>query len=471
MKKAPIVIFGILAIVALVYRARLTAWFRGDEAGGAWSAPVSTQVGDWTIEVAMQPDPPRESGDRVRIRINGGTLDGATVSAAYDMAAMGSMPEMKGSFTAAPAGDAYVTPRFDLPMGGTWSLIVDVAAAGRSATARFTFTVGASGITVVGGDAAPGVVEVDADRRDAVGIATTPVVRAPMSLDLHAVGRLTYDERRLTDVTLKVGGYVTDLRVAATGGSVSRGEVLFTLYSPDLYAAEQEYLIAKNGKQEGLAAAAAKKLSLLGVSDKQLAAITAQNAPIEHLPFTSPASGSIIEKDVVEGDAVSAGQRLFRIAALDRVWVEADVYEADLARITKGQAATITLGYLPGRSFAGKVTFIYPYLDPATRTARVRVELPNADLALKPDMFADVSFHVDLGPRLQVPVSSVIYTGPQRIVFVDQGGGQLARREVTIGARAGDLVEIVTGVAEGEQVVSAGNFLVASEARLREAAP
>jgi Cu(I)/Ag(I) efflux system membrane fusion protein len=158
---------------------------------------------------------------------------------------------------------------------------------------------------------------------------------------------------------------------------------------------------------------------------------------------------------------------VFRIAALDKVWVEADVFEGDLGRITKGQAATVALSYIPDRTFDGKVTFVYPYLDPSARTGRVRIELPNAGLELKPDMYANVTFHLVLPGRLQVPTSAILYTGPRRIVLVDLGGGRLGPREVKIGAQAGDHAEVLSGLQEGEAVVTAGNFLIAAESRIR----
>jgi Cu(I)/Ag(I) efflux system membrane fusion protein len=205
------------------------------------------------------------------------------------------------------------------------------------------------------------------------------------------------------------------------------------------------------------------------MAEDQIAALARRGEPIERVPFKAPASGVVIEKAVVDGAAVTAGQRLFRIADLGDVWVEADVYEPDLQRITKGTPASISLDYLPGKTFDGKVAFVYPYLDPAARTGRVRIALPNKGLELKPDMYATVTFKLPLGPRLLVPIPAVVYTGPRRLVFLDLGNGALRPQEVTIGARSGDMVEIATGLSEGDLVVSSGNFLVAAESRVRSA--
>jgi Cu(I)/Ag(I) efflux system membrane fusion protein len=322
-----------------------------------------------------------------------------------------------------------------------------------------------------------GVIHIDEARRAMLGIRTTRVVLAAIDLAITAKGRLVVDETRLHEITLKVGGYVSDLRINATGQSVHRGDMLFTLYSPELYAAQQEYLIARSNREalhdtargDVLVQASETKLRLWGLADDQLRAISERGQPIERIPFRSPAAGVVIEKNVIDGAAVTAGARLFKIADLDQIWVEADVYEADLPRIKKDLPATITLTYLPGEVFAGKVAFIYPYLDPASRTGRVRIALANKTLQLKPDMFATVTFKVPLGPRLMVPSEAVVYTGPRRLVFLDLGKGALRPQEVTIGTMTGDNVEIVTGLKEGDVVVSSGNFLVAAESRVRSA--
>lgn len=330
-----------------------------------------------------------------------------------------------------------------------------------------------------------GVINIAEPRRKLLGIRTTKVVEAPIDLEITAKGRLAVDETRLHEITLKIGGYVSDLKINTIGQAVRKGDALFTLYSPELYAAEQEYLIARANPEampdamhdamhdaargEALVRAAETKLRLWGLADEQLRAIAERGEPIERIPFKSPASGVVIEKNIIDGAAVMAGQRLFKLADLDQIWVEADLYEADLPRITKNLPATITLTYLPERTFNGKVAFVYPYLDPASRTGRVRIALPNQALELKPDMFATVMFALPIGDRLQVPSSAVVYTGPRRLVFLDLGHGALRPQEVTIGAPSGDNVEIVSGVSEGDVVVSSGNFLVAAESRVRSA--
>jgi membrane fusion protein, copper/silver efflux system len=320
---------------------------------------------------------------------------------------------------------------------------------------------------------ASGVIRIDDARRRRIGLETAPVVRAPLGRSIRALGRVTYDETTLVDVTLKLGGYIEKLHVETTGQPVRLGQVLFTLYSPELYAAQQEFLLAHRSVSQagqGLARAARKRLALWGLSPAQIDRIEASGEALENVPFVAPASGYVIEKDVVQGAAVEAGQRLFRIAPLSKVWVQADVYEQDLPHVKVGQKAEITFPYLPGKKYENRIAYIYPALEGMTRTARVRIELPNQELALKPDMYAEVRLHIDAGERLQVPESAVIYTGPRRLVFVDLGDGRLEPRAVTLGLHADGAYEVLDGLSEGDRVVTGGNFLIAAESRIRSAA-
>ena len=525
----PAILAVLLMIVALVYRHHIVAWFTGAPMGGGSTSPASSvNAGELTISTSIQPDPPREKGNRARVEVR--TAGGQPVTAAkvhleYVMPAMGGMQEMRGGSDGTDDGGGRYTIPFDLPMGGSWTIEIKVTSTAGSTSARYTLRVGASGLTPLGGTGAgsgagsgsagdvayytcsmhpqvhanhpgtcpicsmpltpvtnqeqqAGEIRVDEGRRGLLGIRTAKITKGTMNLEIRAQGKLVVDETRQHDVTLRIGGYVSKLVVSATGQRVNKGDTLFTLYSPELYAAQQEYLIARSNRDamqaagdsprsDALVKASETKLKLWGLDDDQLRAIVAKNEPIERLPFRSPASGVVMEKAVVEGDAVMAGQRLFRIADLDQIWVEAEVYEADFARITKGQPATITLTYLPGKSFEGKVAFVYPYLDPASRTGRVRIALANKGVELKPDMFATVTFKLPLGDKLQLPSSAVVYTGPRRLVFVDLGGGRIKPQEVTIGARSGDMVEVLSGLAEGDTIVTSGNFLVAAESRVR----
>lgn len=331
-------------------------------------------------------------------------------------------------------------------------------------------------VPVKQGELDDGIVRFDELRRQKLGVRTAKVVKAPLETEIRTVGRVTFDETRLYDVNLKLDGWVERLHVAETGAAVKRGQLLFTLYSPDLYAAQVELISAQRaveaagkGISQSLVASAEKKLRLWDVSDGQIQRIKREKEALRSMPIHSPASGHVVEKNVIRGSKVGAGQTVYRIADLSRVWVEADVYEVDLARVRVGQKARVTLSYLPGRVFEGEVAFVSPILDASTRTGRVRLELSNDDLSLKPNMYAEVSLLGDGAEALQIPREAVLYTGRRRIVFVDLGEGRVRPQEVTVGRESGASVELLSGLNEGDLIVTSGNFLLAAESRLRNA--
>jgi len=436
---------------------------------------------------------------------------------------------MKGGAKISDEKKGRYRAEFDLPMGsGSWTIAVSVRAAQGEGSQRFTMTVGNAGLTTSGGamamgtasgagaaqvdhytcsmhpsvhqsgpgkcpicgmDLIPvtkaqqeqGMVTIDEARRQLIGVRTAPVVLAPMRNSFRAVGHITYDESALTDVNLRVRGWITTLQVDRTGQRVGRGQTLFTLYSPELYNAQQDFLLATNGatgsaspdgggRVEGLGRAARQRLRLLGMSDAQIDAIAKSGLATESVAFASPASGFVIEKDVVEGASVEPGARLYRIVALGKVWIEADVYEADLANVRVGQRADVTLDYLPGRSYEAKIAYVYPYVDPKTRTGRVRIELANKDLDLRPGMYASVELGADTSKRVQVPSAAVVYTGPRRLVFVDLGEGRFKPQEIQVGGEANGMVEVLAGLQPGDLVATSGVFLIAAEARISTAA-
>jgi len=325
-----------------------------------------------------------------------------------------------------------------------------------------------------------GEVRIDEERRERVGIRSEPVARGPLVLALRLAGRVVTDETSLVDVSSRVGGWITRLEVAALGAEVRKGEVLFRLYSPELLAAQQELLQALRSqgaaaggslpeRADPLVRAARKRLELWGIASADVESVVRRGQPLESLPVRSPASGYVIEKDVVEGAAIEAGARLYRIASAQRVWIDAAIPESDLALVSVGQAARVSLPTPGGEVLAGAIAHVYPTLDPDTRTGRVRIELPNPGNRLRPDMWANVELAIERGERLLVPVSAVLYAGPRRIVFVDAGEGRLVPRTLEIGAGNGEFYEVLAGLEPGESVVTSGNFLVAAESRLASA--
>lgn len=320
-----------------------------------------------------------------------------------------------------------------------------------------------------------GTIVVDAIRRQRIGVRVARVERRALVHTVRAVGVVAYDETRQVDVNLRMSGWVQHLDVDETGQKVMRGQTLFRLYSPELYAAQVEHLSAlsrSKGRSAALlelAAASRRRLELLGLTGAQIDQLEAGKRPRDATSIRSPASGYVVEKALVAGAYVRAGTRAYRIVDLSAVWIEAEVFESELALVRVGQPARITLPHASAPAVEGTVDYVHPTLDPETRTARVRVEVSNSSLVLRPDMFAEMEIAVALGERLVVPQSAVVYTGPRRLVFVDLGEGRLRPTVVQVGVRAGGYDEITEGLAEGDVVVSSGNFLIAAESRIRSA--
>lgn len=335
-------------------------------------------------------------------------------------------------------------------------------------------------VPVLRQEAASASVVVDEARRQSLGIRTAIVAKRAEERMLRAVGTVTFDESRLSEVTVKVPGYVERLYVERTGDRVAKGAVLLELYSPELVAAQQEYrlALASQGaarastapdRADYLVEAARARLKLWDLSEFELDALAAGGEPRRTVRVLAPASGYVVEKMIVEGAAVEPGMRLFRLAALDRVWVEAQVAESDLAAVSVGMPASIALPNQAGQRFEGRVSFVYPYLDGATRTGRVRIELANPRLELKPEMFANVELRMPGRDLVAVPTEAVLHTGERDFVFVDLGEGRLQPRRVELGATFGESVEVRSGLEEGETIVTSGNFLIAAESRLQQA--
>jgi Cu(I)/Ag(I) efflux system membrane fusion protein len=325
-------------------------------------------------------------------------------------------------------------------------------------------------------------VKVSLDRVQRIGVVSEPVERRHLKRTVRAVGTVQVDERRIGVITTRFEGWIEKLHIAATGDAVKRGQSLLRLYSPDLAVAAEDYVAARRGLTElpeaapargafqGLASGALQRLRALGVPGGEIARLEAGGAVRRTLDLPSPFPGVVIEKSAVEGMRVMPGETLYRIADLSTAWVIAEIFETDLPAVREGQMARVRSVALAGRQFDGRITYIYPTLGRETRTARLRIEIPNPDLALRPDMYADVDIEADVGGGgLTVPTSAVVDSGVRTVVLVDRGEGRFEPRDVKLGQRADGFAEVLEGLSEGERIVISANFLIDAESNLKAA--
>jgi multidrug efflux pump subunit AcrA (membrane-fusion protein) len=327
-------------------------------------------------------------------------------------------------------------------------------------------------VPVYEGEEETSAITVDPSTVQKMGVRTAVVMKGPVRRVIRTVGAIDYNETALADVTTKFRGWIEKLYVDSTGKQVHKGEPLFEIYSPELYSAQNEYVLALNqAGGSGLKASSRQKLKLFDVSDDQIAELEKSRKPQRTLRVDAPIDGIVVEKMAVQGQMVEAGMKLYRLANLSIVWVQSQIYEQDLALLKLGQEAEVSLSYLPDRKFRGRVTYIYPTVDEKTRTARVRMEFHNPGLFLKPGMFATVELNAEIEPSaLLVPDSAVLRSGEKNTVFVALDGGHFEPREVTLGPRAeNNTYEVMSGLKEGERVVTSGQFMLDSESQLREA--
>lgn len=332
--------------------------------------------------------------------------------------------------------------------------------------------------------AAPsGAVVLPAVQRQLIGVRTTEVKYVPLGQEIRAVGAVTYDERKLTQVNLRVSGWIKKVFVDSVGKDVRKGEPLLTLYSPDLLATQDEYLLALRSQTQlagspmaeakesarAIVASARERLKLWNLTDEQIAALESRGKSEPVITVYAPSSGVVLKREALPGKYVEPGTTLYELADLSTVWIYADVYESQIANVKENQAGIVTFDAYPEENFRGKVQYIYPTLNEATRTIRVRLELPNPRAKLKPGMYGNVTLKTDQQERLVVPKEAVLDTGLRQVVFLDRGEGVYLPTQVKLGRRSENLVEILEGLSEGDRVVTSANFLLDAESKLASA--
>jgi len=332
-------------------------------------------------------------------------------------------------------------------------------------------------------EVAPGTVQITPERQQLIGVKIGPVEMRPLEKVIRTVGRVDYDEKRIVTVSLKIGGWIEDLYVDFTGRFVRKGEPLLTIYSPELVSTQEEYLVALQAKKfltkspfpevagsgDSIAESAKRRLKLWDITDEEIQKLEENGKSKKTLTLYSPFSGFVLEKSAYKGMNVMPGAALFKLADLSVVWLIADIYEYELPFIRLGQQASVQLSYTPGEIFTGKAIYIYPSLNPETRTAKVRFELPNPHGKLKPEMYANVEIKVHLGQKLTVPEGAIIDTGLRQLAIIDKGNGYFEPREVKVGSKVDNYYEVIKGLKAGERVVTSANFLIDSESKLKEA--
>jgi multidrug efflux pump subunit AcrA (membrane-fusion protein) len=478
-------VLAVVIVLGILFRGRISTWFEGDKAlaegsaGKAASAPAERKV--LYYYDAMNPqnhyDKPGKAPDGMDL-VPKYADEGAASAGSGAMANMPGMDMSQGQSAAKSApGERKVlyyydamNPTFRSPKPGTATdgmPLVPKYADEEEATANMPI----------------GTVKLSLGKQQLIGVTTATVERESLFRTIRAVAQLTADETKLAHVHLKVNGWIEQVYVDYVGKLVKKGEPLFTLYSPDLVATEQEYLIARRGKQylgdssfpeaaqgaDSLLSSARERLRLWDISDQQIKELDETGKITRTLTFYSPVTGFVMDRKAFPQTAVTPEMDLYVIADLSTIWANAQIYEYEVPYVRVGQRAQMELSYYPGKKYSGRVSYIYPTLDPQTRTVKVRLEFSNPNFDLKPDMYSDIDLKIDYGNQVVVPQGAVLDSGERQTVFVALPDGYFEPREIKTGPKLEDKVVVLSGLKPGETVVTSGNFLIDSESRLKSA--
>jgi len=444
-------------------------------------------LGNYQVQIKLNPEKPKIGNNQLTLAIrdnNDQPVKNVKLDIYAEMPAMGSMQAMREQVSIENIQTGLYQGDYSLPMNGSWPLYITLESAKQGkAEALFDMNTSRSGVKLEQATPSklrqqtkelsvsaqkPATFKVDHYRRQLIGVTTTEVVCQPLIKTIYAGARITYDQSKMIDISLKYDAWIGKLNADYLGKQIHQGDTLFTVYSPELVSAQDEYLdTLKHSHSHGLRKAAQKRLRRWGIHPAQIKTIQQRGRTIDYLPIMSPVNGTIIEKNIVAGSAAKVGARLLRLADLSTVWVDGEVYESDLPWLKVGMEAIITLPELPDNSYTATVTYIDSVLNPLSHSAAVRVQLNNTDGLLRPNMYANMDLQVDLGERMIVPEQAVIYSGDQRIVFIDKGEGRLLPRKIKTGLRNNDMIEVLVGLEHGETVVTSGNFLIAAESKLK----
>ena len=477
---AVVIVFGIL------FRGRITPWLQGDKAMASGtvgkSAGTSSERRVLYWYDAMNPqhhyDKPGKAPDGMDLAPKYAD-EGNAAPSSGDVANVSGMGKSQDQGTAksTPRGERKVLYYYDAMNPSHTSDKPGLASDGMQLVPKYADE--DEGI----GNMPVGTVKIAEGKQQLIGVQTATVERERLFRTIRAVGQITADETKLAHVHLKVNGSIEQVYVDFVGQLVKKGQPLFTLYSPDLVATEQEYLIARRGKQylgnsifpevsqgaDSLLRSARERLRLWDISDDQIKKLDETGEVTRTLTFYSPVDGFVTDRKAFPQTNVTPDMELYTVADLSTIWATAEIYEYEVPYVHLGQQAQMELSYFPGRTYSGRVTYIYPTVDPQTRTVKVRLEFPNPKFELKPQMFSEVLLKIDYGNQLVVPPDAILDSGEKQTIFVALPDGYFEPREVTIGARLEDKVVVLSGLKAGERIVTSGNFLIDSESRLKSA--
>lgn len=329
-----------------------------------------------------------------------------------------------------------------------------------------------------------GTVNLSTEKQQLMGVRTAKVERQALERTIRTTAQLTADETKIAHIHVKVNGWLEKVYVDYVGQLVKKGQPLFTLYSPDLVATQEEYLIAKRGQaslgsspfqevsagSNSLLRAARDRLRFWDISDEQIKQLDETGEVNKTLTFYSPIAGFVTDRKAFPQTSVTSDTELYTVSDLSTIWANADIFEYEVPYVHVGQPVELQLSYYPGRKWYGKVSYIYPTVDAQSRTLKVRIELPNPELELKPQMFADLELKVNYGSKIVVPAEAVLNSGNEQIVFVVHDNGVFEPRRITMGPQFDDRIVVLAGLKPGEEIVVSGNFLIDSESQLKSAA-
>jgi Cu(I)/Ag(I) efflux system membrane fusion protein len=330
-----------------------------------------------------------------------------------------------------------------------------------------------SGMTMPSTKPESQIIEISPQRLQTIGVTYAPAKQQDLTKTIKTVGYVEVDERNVAHIHVKFEGWIEKIFVNFTGEEVKQNQPLFSVYSPDLVTAQQEYLLALQAKKQlgdqSTLDAAYQRLLYWDVPAQTIQQLTKTGKVTKDITIYSPITGTVINKTALQGMKISQDNELYTIADLSKLWILADIYEYELPYIKTGEQAMISLTYLPNQTFSAKIRFINPIVDPQTRTVKVRFEVTNPHGQLKPGMYSNVELKIPLGKHLVVPQNAILLTGERAVIFIYLGNGKIEWRNVKLGIRSGDWVEILAGVKEGEQVITSANFLLDAESQLKGA--